>query len=255
MKSKGRPRTWWAAGSLVLWPNALVPDLLKKVCNVALQIKARKSPDSLIDIVALPVQLECGPNCTFRSFWSSIELTCSPNCPIKQYFESQISKDILFKSRALNPKAEVRPYIFKETMDNCKTTFVDIRNQFKDHSWICVVEGVSKRGLSQSRFYCHVDCNVSGWGSSKNEPSDRSQTDLVERVTYEETGLQINLMLKRKEIREFKVLANKGHRTYIYVPSRETSLTPESIEVQAATLREELARLEKHEAKRGIVCE
>lgn len=246
MKRRGRPirATWRAAGTLVLWPNNLVPSLLNKVCKVALQIKATKIPNPTIDIVALPVELNCSSNCIKRSVKASSDVYCAKDCPIKQYFENQISKDILMKSRDLKPTAEVRPNFLKKMMDNNETTFNDIRNQFKDHSWICIVEGVTKEGLQASSFYCHVDCNISGWGSSKNAPSDRSQFDMATRVTREETGLQVDLLLKRKEIEEFKVYAYRGHRMYFYVPTSETSLTEESIEVQATALREQLAKLQ-----------
>lgn len=247
MKKRGRPirATWSAAGTLVLWPNNLVPSLLKKVCKVALQIKATKTSNTTIDIVALPVELNCSTNCIRRYDETSTEVYCAKDCPIKQYFKNQVSKDILIRSRALNPTAEVRPNFLKKMMDNSETTFNDIRNQFKDHSWICIVEGVTKEGLQASPSYCHVDCNISGWGSSKNAPNDRSQFDMATRVTREETGLQVDLLLKRKEVKEFNVYAYSGHRMYFYVPTSETSLTEESVEVQAATLREQLANLKR----------
>jgi hypothetical protein len=246
-KRRGRPirrATWRAAGTLVLWPNNLVPSLLKKVCKVAQQIRATKMLNTTIDIVALPVELDCGSNCIRRSVKASTDVYCAKDCPMKQYFENQISSSILMKSRALNPTAEVRPNFLKKMMNNNETTFNDIRNRFKDHSWICIVEGVTREGLQVSPFYCHVDCNISGWGSSKNAPNDRSQFDMATRVTREETGLQVDLLLKRKEIEEFGVYAYRGHRVYFYVPTSETSLTEESIEVQAARLREQLAKLQ-----------
>jgi len=236
--------TWRAAGTLVLWPNKLVPTLLKKVCKVAVQIKAKKSPNVIIEIVALPVELTCSSDCMRLSVKASADVYCAPWCPVKQYFESQISNEIITRSRAWNPTADVRPNIIKRMMDNYEETFSDIRDQFEDHSWICIVEGVTKEGLQVSPNYCHVDCNLSGWGSSKNAPHDRSQFDLAKRVTREETGLQVSLLLERKEMREFKVHEYRGHRTYFYVPTSEISLTEESIEAQAATLRGELAKLE-----------
>jgi len=207
----------------------------------------------------------CGSGCETKKVMKSAgKNLCVQDCPIRKYGERKIPPEILQEAKVLRPNAEVRPNIIKEWVDNFTEIFNGIREKFtvSTYSWICVVEGVSEQGLKANPNYCHVDINISGWGSDKswdksrkldiNEKTGREdlcQADLAIRETFEESGLHVKLLLGRKEIREYDVLESRGKKVWIYVPTNDPVLSDESIKVQEAILLEKLAEFEAVEAK------
>jgi len=262
--------SWGPAGTLILWPNFLVPALLERVCLLAQKIQKKKQENGirsdLIDAyVAVPLELRCGWGCDKKKrMKSSSKNLCAQDCPIRKYGERKIPPEILQEAKALRPNAEVRPNIIKELMDNFTETFNGIREIFtaSPHSWICVVEGVTEQGLTANPNYCHVDINISGWGSDKSWDKSRkldlkektgredlSQADLAIRETFEESGLHVKLLLERKWIMEYDVLEFQGRKVWIYVPTKDPLMSNESIKVQEAILLEKLAELEPVEVR------
>lgn len=253
---------WGPAGTLVLWPNSIVRPLLDRVCCLG------KPSDLVVTVAALPLELTCSTNCRKAVLGlRTMDQFCIPECPVRQCFEGQISPRVIREAKSLRRNAEVRPMMIKELMDHYHETFSKIRGAFSDFSWICAIEGVTVKGLKANPYYCHVDCNISGWGSDKsrdksrnlelkdNGREDYTQWDLAKRKTFEETGIQIDMLLERKWIREFTVLSFKGRQWWIYVPTNALPLNEESIDLQEEILLKQLGKFPAEVAALSVVEE